>query len=101
MSALYSVDIKIQEITTELQRLGLWKSQVPDWVIIFSENVVKNEDDFEGWIQFILFPNLQQNVNILTKYRQQFLVLQAVKYFGRDLKKGKLLQLLIELDSLL
>jgi len=92
------VDEKIDQVVNELKALHLWKDKMPDWVTGYSGNLVSRADDFASWLQFIFLPNMQYRK---TKKEQRELIAPlAVKYFGEDIKRGKLLQLLIELDSL-
>lgn len=88
---------KVAEITDELQKTGLWKRQSPGWVTDYEEKMIANEQDFLDWLQFIYLPNCMRHGGAESK---SLIVPQAVKFFGEDVKKGKLLQLLIELDSL-
>lgn len=89
---------KIKEIKAGLRAAGLWKKQIPAWVTDYEEKIISNENDFAEWLQFIYLPNCTAATIMNGK---KFIVPQAVKFFGEDVKKGKLLQLLIELDALL
>jgi uncharacterized protein YqcC (DUF446 family) len=89
---------KIIEITSELKQTGLWKKQMPPWVMDYKEKMIQDEQDFLEWLQFIYLPNC---TTAAVMDKKTYIVPQAVKFFGEDVKKGKLLQLLIELDSLL
>lgn len=88
---------KIIEVTAELKRAGLWKKQSPGWITDYEEKIIADEQDFLEWLQFIYLPNCLQG-KIETE--RKLIAPQAIKYFGNDVRKGKLLQLLIELDSL-
>jgi uncharacterized protein YqcC (DUF446 family) len=98
MTATDLVHEKIIEIIHEMKQHQLWKSQTPGWVTDFSDKEIISEEDFAGWLQFVFLPNLQQHSRM--NERKRMLAPQAVKFFGEDVRKGKLLQLLIELDSL-
>jgi uncharacterized protein YqcC (DUF446 family) len=89
---------KIKEISDELKRTGLWKKQPPAWVNEYAERSIATEEDFAGWLQFVYLPNAMQQQ--FSSGEKKFIVPQAMQSFGDDIKKGKLLQLLIELDSL-
>ena len=89
---------KIKEIMNELMKAGLWKKQIPKWVMEYDEKSIKNEQDFLEWLQFIYLPNC---LNVTALDKRTHIVPQAMKFFGEDVKKGKLLQLLIELDAIL
>jgi uncharacterized protein YqcC (DUF446 family) len=92
------VQEKINEIIHEMQQHRLWKNQTPGWVTDFSNKEIISEEDFSGWLQFVFLPNLQQHSRM--NEGKKMVAPQAVKFFGEDVRKGKLLQLLIELDSL-
>lgn len=92
---------KVTELKTEMKSIGLWKKQVPYWVNEFTNSTIKTEQDFAEWLQFVYLPNMMQLENRSSMGVEKYIVPQAVKFFGDDVQKGKLLQLLIELDSLL
>ena len=57
--------------------------------------------NFAGWLQFIYLPNIMQPENRRNMTTaENYIVPQAMQFFGADMQKGKLLQLLVELDSL-
>ncbi len=91
---------KVNEIKAELQRLGLWQSHAPAWVGEYKAHPLSTEDDFGTWLQFIYLPNQLDAVRHPIEERQ-YIVPQAVSFFSSDLQKGKVLQLLIELDALI
>lgn len=86
----------MDEIISELNKNGLWKKTEPAWVKNYEANKNTFHNDFEEWLQFVYLPNCLQN----KAGASPSIVPQAMKYFGEDVKKGKLLQLLIELDAL-
>jgi uncharacterized protein YqcC (DUF446 family) len=92
---------KTNELEEELKSTGLWKKNTPAWVEGFDDSFNSSKADFAEWLQFVFVPNhLLKNKNISVE-EKNFLVPHAIKFFGNDVKKGKLLQILIELDSLL
>jgi uncharacterized protein YqcC (DUF446 family) len=92
---------KTIELEEELKSTGLWKKNIPAWVEGFDESFSIAYANFAEWLQFVFIPNhLLQNKNI-TVEEKNFLVPHAIKFFGDDVKKGRLLQILIEIDSLL
>jgi uncharacterized protein YqcC (DUF446 family) len=101
MMATDLVSDKINEIILELQQQQLWKKHMPDWVTDFSNKEIISEEDFAGWLQFVLLPNLHQQNNLAYDRMKNYVAPQAIRFFKDDIKKGKLLQLLVELDSLL
>jgi len=88
---------KTAEINDELKKIGLWKKTEPAWVKDYEANTKIIHNDFAEWLQFVYLPNCMQNKGS----SNASIVPQAMKYFGDDVKKGKLLQLLIELDALI
>ncbi len=92
---------KITELKAEMKQIGLWKKQVPFWVNEFKQTAIQTEQDFAEWLQFVYLPNMMQLENRSSMGTETYIVPQAVKFFGEDVQKGKLLQLLIELDGLL
>ena len=92
---------KIKEVRDEMRSTGLWKKEVPAWVKEFEKRMITNREDFSEWLQFVYLPNrVQETESRQPVLEKIYIVPQAVKFFGNDIKKGKLLQLLIELDSL-
>ena len=101
MTAMALLTEKVTEVRQEMQRAGIWKSESPAWVNDYSQQVIASSEDFYGWLQFVYLPNrLQEAASNKSIPGRTGIVPQAVKYFGSDINNGKLLQLLIELDSL-
>ena len=101
MTASESMNGKVREIIDELKGAGLWKNEPPAWVIDYQKRSIATQQEFLEWLQFVYLPNLLPqagNHNILQA--KNYVAPQAVRFFGEDVKKGKLLQLLIELDAL-
>lgn len=96
-----SITDKITAIKDEMKVMGLWKKHLPVWVNEYSQQSISTEQDFTEWLQFIYLPNIMQPENRNSRgAAKNYIVPQAMKFFGEDMQKGKLLQLLIELDSL-
>jgi len=92
---------KVKEVKNEMEQMGLWKKHPPVWVSEYQERNISTENDFSEWLQFVYLPNLvQQAGRTGIRPERKQIVLQAINFFGEDVQKGKLLQLLIELDSL-
>ncbi len=92
---------KIKEIISEMKQLGLWKNMAPDWVTDYEKKSITSEQDFSEWLQFVFLPNCLQEVkNNSAHLSKNYIVPQAKRFFSDDVKKGKLLQLLVELDGL-
>lgn len=100
MLAAELVHGKIHEIILELKLQHLWQKKLPEWVTDFGSREIMSEEDFAEWLQFVYLPNLMQYDNRNVVAAEKYIVPQAMKFFGVDLRKGKLLQLLIELDAL-
>lgn len=92
---------KINDVKEEMRRTGIWKNVTPAWVKEFAERRVNNSEEFSEWLQFIFLPNrMQEAESSHFVIEKKYIVPQALQFFSSDIKKGKLLQLLIELDSL-
>ncbi|MHA4809943.1 YqcC family protein [Flavitalea flava] len=92
---------KTEELEEELKKNGLWEKEMPSWVDNYEGNSRMIHTDFAQWLQFVFVPNHLELNKIIPSAEKKLIVPQAMKYFGEDLKKGKLLQILIELDSLI
>lgn len=92
---------KIYEVIEEMKKQDIWKKEIPGWVSSYSDNKINIEEDFTGWLQFVFLPNLLLNIcNGGNTFTDIYIVLQAKKFFAEDIFKGRLLQLLIELDAI-
>ncbi|HQV87297.1 MAG TPA: YqcC family protein [Chitinophagaceae bacterium] len=92
---------KINEVREEMRKTGTWKNRLPEWVKEFGKRRTDAGDDFSEWLQFIYLPNMLLEVENKQQLPEKiFIVPQAVQFLGSDIQKGKLLQLLIELDSI-
>ena len=101
MTAGETMNGKVREIIDELKGAGLWKNEPPAWVIDFQKRSIATQQEFLEWLQFVYLPNLLPqagNHNILRA--KNYVAPQAVRFFSEDIKKGRLLQLLVELDAL-
>ena len=92
---------KTSELEKELKRIGLWQQHTPAWVHWFDEDRIMSGTDFTQWLQFVFIPNHLHKNKMVHGAEKKLLVPHALKYFGDDVQKGKLLQILIEIDSLL
>jgi uncharacterized protein YqcC (DUF446 family) len=90
---------KIGEIIMELKQQHLWKQEQPQWVNDFGGRDTRCSGDFAEWLQFIFLPNMLQN-GVDSNGEKKFVAPQAMRFLGEDVKRGELLRLLIELDSL-
>jgi uncharacterized protein YqcC (DUF446 family) len=92
---------KLKEIVAEMKALGLWRKEQPEWVNDFVLTREASFRDFAEWLQFVYLPNRLQAEWNNKPVEENLIVMQAVQFFGEDLRQGRLLQLLIELDALL
>lgn len=96
------ITAKILELKRELIFTGLWSDQAPEWVICFEEKSAISITDYIEWLQYIFIPNhLQGEGFIKPPDQKKYIVTSARRFFGKSLIKGKLLQILIEIDSII
>jgi len=96
-----AVIAKTMELEDELKNAGLWQKEMPGWVHGYNNDRINSARDFAEWLQFVFIPNhLHKNITA-PMVDKNMMVLHAIKYFGADVRKGKLLQVMIELDSLI
>ncbi|HEV7782738.1 MAG TPA: YqcC family protein [Chitinophagaceae bacterium] len=93
--------IKTTELEEELKRTGLWQKDTPAWVQEYDASTGMTQTGFAQWLQFVFVPNHLQQQKMIPAGERKFLVPQAKKHFSDDVQKGKLLRILIEIDSLL
>ncbi len=98
---LNNIISKTVELEAELKSTGLWQKDMPGWVHGFDDSSSIAKTNFAQWLQFVFVPNHLQKNKTLPATEKKLIVPQAIKFFGDDVKKGKLLQILIEIDSLL
>jgi uncharacterized protein YqcC (DUF446 family) len=101
MTETFLITEKINEVIEEMKKTGVWENETPPWVKEFEKRSINTGSDFSEWLQFVYLPNrMQEAASNHWVIEKKYIVPQAVKFFGNDIKKGRLLQLLIELDSL-
>ncbi len=100
MSTERELKEKIKELREELREHGLLKKQMPDWVREYEKQEINSHQEFADWLQFVYLPNILEQCDDVV-FHKSYVALQANKFFGNDISKGRLLQLLVELDSLL
>lgn len=96
-----TIAAKTLELEIELKSAGLWQKSMPAWVHWYDDSNRSSSTDFAQWLQFVFIPNHLQKSNVISVAEKNMIVPHAIKFFGDDVKKGKLLQILIEIDSLL
>ena len=89
------------ELENALKAEDLWLNHMPAWVLDFENGYNRVQTDFAQWLQFVFIPNHLKNNRQVTLVEKNLIVPQAMKYFGDDVRKGKLLRILIEIDALL
>jgi uncharacterized protein YqcC (DUF446 family) len=93
---------KINELEQEMKNTSLWQKEAPRWVNYFEEKIFADGKDFAEWLQYVFIPNhLNISGHISSVKEKKFIVPPAIKFFGEDVHKGKLLRVLIEIDGLL
>ena len=101
MTDINLIEEKIKEVKEEMRKASVWKDEIPAWVRHFEKRTISTGEDFSEWLQFIYLPNRKlQASGKKDNNEKNYIAPQAIKFFGEDVKKGKLLRLLIELDSL-
>jgi uncharacterized protein YqcC (DUF446 family) len=93
--------LKTHELEEELKLNGLWQNELPEWVTAFDKNSIISITDFAQWLQYIFIPNHLHKIKNIALAEKKLIGPQAMKYFGDDVKKGRLLQILVEIDALL
>lgn len=84
---------KLEEIKREMQDTGLWLPGDPG-----REEYREHEAEaFFGWLQVAC----GEGHPVAEPAEKKYIVPHAVRVFGDDVNRGKLLQLLIELDAIL
>ncbi len=96
-----AITAKTIELEQELKAVGLWQKNMPTWVHWYDASTPISPTDFAQWLQFVFIPNHLYKSNLISIAEKNMMVPHAVKIFGDDVRKGKLLQILIEIDSLL
>ena len=92
---------KLIRIQDELQKLKLWNAETPNWVSQFPEKDLITQTDFIHWLQFIFLPNKMNEIKKgAISLVNTNIALQANKFLGSHEKYQRLINLLIELDSL-
>ena len=101
MTDVNLIEKKIEEVKVEMRKTSGWKDEIPEWVKHFEKRTISTGEDFSEWLQFIYLPNRKlQACGKRDSTEKDYIAPQAIKFFGEDIRKGKLLRLLIELDSL-
>lgn len=96
-----TITAKTVELEEELKAMGLWQHNIPAWVHWYDDGNIVCKTDFAQWLQFVFIPNHLYKNKILLAAEKNLIVPHAIKHFGDDVKKGNLLRILIEIDSLL
>jgi len=101
MTETTTIEEKVRQIISEMKSQNIWKKEPPEWVTDYEKKLISIEQDFVGWLQFVFLPNCLQGTHTRQAFNnRKHIVLQAKRFLSNDMQKGKLLQLLIELDAL-
>lgn len=101
MTETTTIEEKVRQIISEMKSQNIWKKEPPEWVTDYEEKRISIEQDFAGWLQFVFLPNCLQGIRTRqVSNNRNYIVLQVKRFLSNDMQKGKLLQLLIELDAL-
>ena len=101
MTEISLIAEKVSEVKEEMKRVGLWSATTPAWVLQYGKRNITTGEGFCEWLQFIYLPNRKTDMVMKNKDAgSDYIAPQASRFFSEDIKRGKLLQLLIELDSL-
>ena len=91
---------KVEELEQELRTTGYWKKEVPEWVGKYDNKTDPRDVDYAQWWQYVFIPNYLNYDKFKTPVSKISIVPQALKYFEEGIKKGKLLQIMIEIDAI-
>jgi uncharacterized protein YqcC (DUF446 family) len=89
------------DLENAMRAEDLWLNQLPGWVQGFQTGNAVLQTDFAQWLQFVFIPNHLHSNRQVPQAEKNLIVPQAMKFFGNDVRKGKLLRILIEIDALL
>ena len=84
-----------------MKKLKCWKKSVPQWVEQFNHHAQLEESDFFSWLQFVYLPNILTRDNTSGGMRMCSIADQCGKFLKPGPENRRLIQLLVELDSLL
>jgi uncharacterized protein YqcC (DUF446 family) len=101
VATTYAIIARIEELEAELRNNNLWQKDIPSWVDEYDNTFAYMNNDFAQWLQFVFIPNHLYYIKSGNSTNRISLVPQAMKHFDNDIKKGKLLQVLIEIDAML
>lgn len=87
------MNIQIELIKEAMQQAGVWSREVPDWIRNYKEGQIV---DIWQWLQFIHLPLRSSGIINQPNY----LAPQLSNYLDGDPLQQKIIQLVIELDSI-
>lgn len=88
-----ALHIQIDLIKDAMQKAGVWSNEAPDWIRNYKEGPIVN---IWQWLQFIHLPLRSSGIIHYPNY----LAPQLSTYINGDPLHSKILQLVIELDSI-
>lgn len=87
------MNTQIDLIKEAMQQAGVWSNETPDWIRYYNEGPIEN---IWQWLQFIHLPLRSSGIIDQPHY----LAPQLGNYMNSDPLQRKILQLVIELDSI-
>ena len=87
------MNTQIDLIKEAMQQAGVWSNETPDWIRNYNEGPIVN---IWQWLQFIHLPLRSSGVI----HQPHYLAPQLRSYMNADPLQRKILQLVIELDSI-
>ena len=87
------MNTQINLIIEAMKQAGVWSNETPDWIRYYNEGPIEN---IWQWLQFIHLPLRSSGIIDQPKY----LAPQLGNHTNSDPSKQKILQLIIELDSI-
>ena len=92
----------LSEIETEMKRIGYWSQEpLQEDAYNFQQAFAMDTMTFAQWLQFILFPRVQQIIKEKGDFPSESMTgVQAMREFDGDEKSTQLVALLNEFDDL-
>jgi len=88
-----SLQVQIELIEEAMKKAEVWSTEVPDWIRNYKEGPIVN---IWQWLQFVHLPLRSSGII----HQPNYLAPQLSNYMNSDPLQRKILQLVIELDSI-
>ena len=95
-----SLTNKLYDLRYALEECGLWEHEIKSGIRITAIQATATGNDFAQWLQVCFF-NVGTQPLVQATAEKRTVLLQAIKFFGTDKSKARLLQILIEVDALM